>query len=167
MSDKDCEVDAVPGAKGLCIAFGDAGSFCGVGCETADECPKGFTCEVLTVNGSETRQCMPTEGECPCTQKFKDKGYKTTCFVSNEFGRCPGQRTCDSMCDAPLPAPETCDGKDSDCSGEVDEDFSLTLPNWQVVTGVGMACGTAVRLEQLAGRPQAVPTYLHRRLQQS
>jgi hypothetical protein len=34
-----------------------------------------------------------------------------------------------------------CDGKDNECDGKVDDDFSLTLLDGTTVTGVGKACG--------------------------
>ncbi|MCC6619627.1 MAG: putative metal-binding motif-containing protein [Deltaproteobacteria bacterium] len=35
----------------------------------------------------------------------------------------------------------SCDGRDNDCDGSVDEDFALDLPGDERVTGVGVACG--------------------------
>ena len=35
-----------------------------------------------------------------------------------------------------------CDGVDNDCSGQIDEDFSMNLLNGDVVTGVQTSCGT-------------------------
>jgi hypothetical protein len=37
-----------------------------------------------------------------------------------------------------------CDGKDNDCDGSTDEDFSVTLLNGTSVSGVGKACGVGV-----------------------
>lgn len=49
----------------------------------------------------------------------------TQCYKENSAGLCTGQRTCESgvlsACDAPVPAPETCNGVDDDCNGVVDD----------------------------------------------
>ncbi len=57
-----------------------------------------------------------------------DEGLESTpCSAANEFGECPGTRTCQGkngwVCDAAVPEQETCDGKDNDCDGEIDEDY--------------------------------------------
>ncbi|MBT9557782.1 MAG: lamin tail domain-containing protein [Myxococcales bacterium] len=41
-------------------------------------------------------------------------------------------------------AETSCDGKDNDCDGKTDEDFSTTLPDGTVVSGVGTPCGTGL-----------------------
>jgi hypothetical protein len=47
------------------------------------------------------------------------------CVVENEFGSCSGEQVCTadglSDCDAQIPAPETCNGIDDNCNGEIDE----------------------------------------------
>ncbi len=41
-------------------------------------------------------------------------------------------------------AETSCDGKDNDCSGQTDEDFTLTLPDGSTVSGVAKPCGTGL-----------------------
>ena len=118
-ADEDCA--GTGGKKNLCVDSGPAGKFCGVECADSAECPEGFTCKDVETPRGQVKQCRPTGGaSCPCTDKFMEKGYKTTCFIQNEIGKCVGERTCDSTCDAVPPSPEVCDGKDNDCNGTTD-----------------------------------------------
>ena len=118
--DADCALSSGT-LKNLCVAFGDSGSFCGVQCDDSTMCPDGYTCDEVAANRATVKQCRPADGaECPCYAKYKDKGYVTNCQVGNEFGKCPGTRTCDKECDGRTPAAETCNGVDDDCNGLTD-----------------------------------------------
>ena len=49
------------------------------------------------------------------------------CEISNEHGICPGTTTCAGgvpKCNGEFPKPETCNGKDDNCDGFVDEGFA-------------------------------------------
>jgi len=121
-TNEDCANPYVAG-QNLCIDHGPEGLFCGVECDVADDCPGGFECLETGEGREATMQCMPLMGgECPCTDKHKDKAYLTFCYIENEFGKCLGERTCDSECDAQVPAPEECNGQDEDCDSVTDED---------------------------------------------
>ncbi len=114
------------GAEDACIDYGPDGNFCGGICAAPGDCPWGFTCvEATTVEGVTTKQCLADAGVCPCTGKSVELALSTPCTVTNEFGTCTGMRVCteDGLtdCDASVPAPESCNGADDDCDGEVDE----------------------------------------------
>jgi hypothetical protein len=120
----DCK--SVGGAEDVCVDYGDEGSFCGGACVTGAECPWGFSCvETTTVNGISTKQCVADAGVCPCTGTSVKLALWTPCEVENEFGLCEGKRVCAEEgltdCDASVPAPESCNGVDDDCDGDVDE----------------------------------------------
>jgi hypothetical protein len=117
------------GQEQACIDYGDAGSFCGAPCAEVDQvaqCPWGFSCQQSqTVDGIDLAQCVNDAGSCPCTAAAVLLGLWTPCFVSNDWGTCPGKRVCLaeglSDCDAAQPATEDCNGVDDDCDGEIDE----------------------------------------------
>jgi hypothetical protein len=124
----DC--DAIGIADG-CLPYGPDGSFCGGTCsdpagEDSISCPWGFDCQETTdSDGLTSWQCVAEAGSCPCTEKSMELGLHTPCEVSNDFGACPGLRVCEeeglSVCDAFVPAAETCNGIDDNCNGIVDE----------------------------------------------
>ncbi len=114
------------GSEDACVDYGAGGSFCGGPCALDSDCPWGFSCaEAQTVDGVSLFQCVVDAGECPCTEKSVGLGLATPCEVSNEWGKCQGQRVCTesglSACDAAVAMAETCNGLDDDCDGDVDE----------------------------------------------
>jgi hypothetical protein len=117
-ANKDC------GGDNLCLSDGSNGSFCGAACELGSAtCPAGYTCQ--PVNGVSNPQCRPDSGVCTCSAQAVQDGAKTTCSQTNSDGTCTGQRTCLeaglSLCDAPTPAAESCNGVDDDCNGKTDD----------------------------------------------
>ncbi len=118
-----------PGLKtgDLCVDHGPDGKFCGRDC-SKDPCPDGYACTEYVPpedRSSVFQQCVPAEGECICTQDFIDNGFKTTCYIQNEFGTCFGKRMCApgglTPCDARTPEAEDCNGADENCDGQTDE----------------------------------------------
>jgi len=112
-----------------CVEFGEQGAFCGAECEDSGSCPGGYDCaDVSLVYGQSGPQCVPSEeGECECSEYAIYKNALTLCMNANEHGECGGLRLCEqdglTDCDAPMPAPEECNGFDDDCDEEVDEEL--------------------------------------------
>ena len=121
----DCWTNGVDAGQ-ACVQYGAAGNFCGGSCAGPADCPPNYLCLASTdITGDESQQCVLADGECKCKQWFADAGATSDCFVENEWGRCYGQRQCMAggltPCDASTPATDSCNGKDDDCDGEVDE----------------------------------------------
>ncbi len=123
-----CEQDSdcVPGIgagdrRHACIPQGREGSFCGVECTSDSDCPDDFKCAQAPGVVPATRQCLPLSAKCECTPKFRIQGNRTRCSVTNAYGTCRAERTCDQACPAAKPEPETCNGMDDNCNGTIDE----------------------------------------------
>jgi hypothetical protein len=117
------------GEGDLCVLAGEParGYFCGGACAMDTDCPEGYGCvEAVVIEGGVSRQCvLAAEGaECPCPPIAV--GKQAACSASSDAGRCGGVRICTAdgltACDAPTPAPETCNGLDDDCDGVTDDD---------------------------------------------
>ena len=119
----DCELQ---GVKSLCLDYGDQGRFCGGPCKGDADCPDGYGCvDSADGDGGLGKQCrMKDAGQCGCSWWAIDSGAKMACEVANEYGQCPGTRTCNkgglSACVGAEPAAEVCDDVDNDCDGKTD-----------------------------------------------
>ena len=130
----DCE--SVEGVAGACVTYdmdgqdGLDGAFCGGDCDDATQCPAGFAClDVTTREDAKLKQCVRTDGLCPCGDNAVKMGLSTVCEIANEFGTCSGLRMCSDLglgdCSADEPSAEECDGVDNDCNGQVDDGAGL------------------------------------------
>ncbi|NOZ02571.1 MAG: hypothetical protein GXP54_11870 [Deltaproteobacteria bacterium] len=124
---EDCAPDGVP-TDDLCVDWGPDGKFCGRDCSQGGTCPDGYSCFDVPDpmdRASVYPQCLPTEGQCPCTPSYIANGFKTSCYVANDQGTCQGERFCgpDGLtdCDARVPQAEQCNGQDDNCDGTTDE----------------------------------------------
>ncbi|MEY3012500.1 MAG: hypothetical protein RIT45_1235, partial [Pseudomonadota bacterium] len=144
-----CEVDTDCGVVGACLATGKKGlpaKVCLLACDAKGGCPTGLGCQ--TVAGA--KRCVPTEPTCTCGPE--NAGAKRACSKSSSAGTCGGEETCVPDqgwvgCSAPAPQLETCNGKDDDCDGAVDEsagggvDCPITNP-FGSCTGKTVCTGT-------------------------
>jgi len=135
----DCKL---PSDRCLTAPAGDA--FCARDCSVDGLCPNGFTCsDEASYEGGDAgapdggtvdagtptapvRWCVPNSGySCPCNDK-RD-GATRDCTAQSGGATCHGKEHCNGAtsswegCDAPTPAAETCNGKDDDCNGMIDD----------------------------------------------
>jgi hypothetical protein len=146
----DC-ADAYGGEK-ACVDFEGQGSFCATSCKVNSDCPESFHCgEAETLDGAMVTGCLPTSGNCQCSDKATQLGLSTTCSVTNEVGTCLGDRICGpeglSACSAATPQTEGCDGLDNDCDGESDEGLGET------------SCGLGVCEKSVANCVEGTPVF--------
>ena len=123
-ADDDCTPPWGP--VGRCAIYSDLARFCGQDCDSDGQCPDGYSCRQMpTAGGASAKQCVVPQGECACSPGSIQQGLTTRCQVSNPHGTCVGRRTClaDGLgpCDAGVPGPEVCNGKDDNCDGQTDE----------------------------------------------
>ena len=149
-----CTGDAAcVGANDLCLQMNpaDTQTFCGRDCGPDNEyeldCPTGYLCTELDLEGETFEQCMPINSTCDCSEL--SAGQVKPCQSANEFGLCYGVATCDPTagwvgCSAKTPGEEVCDGFDNDCDGVVDD--GLTGETCTVENGFGVCTGTSVCL---------------------
>jgi hypothetical protein len=126
-----CTGDAAcVGANDRCLQMNpaDTQTFCGRDCGPDNEyevdCPTGYLCTEMEVDGESTSQCTPVNSTCDCSEL--SAGQVKPCQSANEFGLCYGVATCDpnvgwTGCTAKTPEEEVCDGFDNDCDGVVDD----------------------------------------------
>ena len=105
------------GASTACTASGDLGT-----CTGTRSCTAAGLGPCSAVPPAE-ELCNGEDDDC---DGATDEGLAgEPCTVDSEAGSCPGTRVCaddgSTLCDAPAPAAEACNGKDDDCDGVVDE----------------------------------------------
>jgi hypothetical protein len=126
-ADVDC-TRGLEWEQGRCVSYGAEGSFCASACGDVGGCPEGYACEASVIEGGGTADvCVLSEGTCPCNERSIETQASTICANENDAGSCAGERRCTAagltVCDAVTPIGESCNGKDDDCDGVVDEDL--------------------------------------------
>lgn len=141
LATKDCEALGESGA--LCIDEGPLGRFCGIACNSDDDCPQNYGCQVAqSAEGPKAKQCVKLAavgskdayGLCSCTPASKAAAASTACYGNQTnlggkvVGQCPGLRMCAptglGACILTAPKADVCDGVDNDCNGQVDDNAS-------------------------------------------
>lgn len=114
-ADNDCG-----GAEDLCLDLAD-GLFCGVACDPASgmPCPADHDCtEFILDDGDRAHQCSPASGFCGDCLDLDGDGYGVG-------PGCLGPDCDDSDPNVNPGMPSVCDGRDTNCSGVIDQGFDL------------------------------------------
>lgn len=123
-SDQECRTPGLNDDPAFCLSWApEQGSFCSIYCSEEMPCPEGYQC--MDSDGSS--MCLPLTPTCACSSWATLNLATTTCARETSAGTCLGEVRCDStgltQCDAALPQPELCNGKDENCDGQTDEGF--------------------------------------------
>ncbi|HIA01633.1 MAG TPA: hypothetical protein EYN66_06940 [Myxococcales bacterium] len=130
---EDC-IEFSSQAGNLCIDHGPLGKFCGAKCTASNDCPAGYDCLEVPIDGEIIKQCYPVEPNgaprtCSCSKLAANLGLSTSCYSTNDFGICYGYRECKpsgiTNCSAEIPGVEVCNGMDDNCDNQVD---NISLP---------------------------------------
>jgi hypothetical protein len=104
----------------LCVNIGGT-RYCAIDCSGGAGCPTDFFCSTFTADVGIVDQCLPTSGECAeCVDHDRD-GYGIG-------SSCAGDDCNDGDPSIHPGATETCDGIDSNCSGN--ENDAIDAPVW-------------------------------------
>jgi hypothetical protein len=152
-SDAEC---AGLGAGAACIGLGEpagsGGHFCAAACASGGKCDAGYTCGAAkSVSGGTATVCSPNGNACGCSTAAIAGKWTTPCVsvlldaTGLVVSQCPGTWSCSAggkpLCDAPEPAPETCNGIDDDCDGLTDEGADLCDDGNACTTGDACKAG--------------------------
>ncbi len=75
----------------LCLTYADGKQFCSQDCSVVD-CPGGYSCTTVDVEGVDYEQCIPNSGWCDCNAALVDDSE--ACTITTPFDDCAGTRTC-------------------------------------------------------------------------
>lgn len=134
-SDFDC---VFSGAQCHEIGFqdGEPELRCAYDCaDTGGQCDEGYECKVFPSPEGPQSLCIPKTNSCVCFGQDGEgddiNGSEQTCTSGDGLGACTGTTTCDgengwTPCTAQEAVPETCDGVDNDCNGDIDDGLGQT-----------------------------------------
>jgi cysteine-rich repeat protein len=98
----DCSMYYV---KNVCIQYPGIGAFCGASCDAANPCPEGYLCQdAMSTEGTVTKQCVATDGECDCTD-WAIKLAMGTAGEQCDDGNSNGGDGCSATCQNESPCP--------------------------------------------------------------
>ncbi|MCB9789343.1 MAG: hypothetical protein H6744_21915, partial [Deltaproteobacteria bacterium] len=140
-----CQDDTQCGG-GACLPL-DGADRCAPACNAPADCVAGYVCQADPTGTRSGTFCQPETGSCTCNAT-SDGGLRT-CSVANAVGTCLGTQTCDpatgwDACTASEASAETCDGKDNDCNGLVDDGVTVGQPCFNSDPAIGSCAGTTV-----------------------
>ncbi len=133
-----CSADNA-GQKRPCTKTGDAGT-----CSGLQTCKPPHGWLGCTAANPLAETCNGLDDDCD-GKIDEGVGVGKPCAKTSPIGSCAGKNACAGsagpFCNAPTPAVETCDGKDNDCDGDIDEDFQdANTGTWTLVNHCG-GCG--------------------------
>ena len=139
-----CADSSECGEGGYCGAISSAtDTWCQAPCGGGGICPDGYVCD--TAGEPANGLCVPEKGRCDCVTE--SIGQAAGCTTTERVGVCAGWQICQqdlswSECDAPHAHVETCNGKDDDCDGLIDEDFGADgeYTTFEACGACGVSC---------------------------
>lgn len=152
---QECSVagDCSGGAcdHGRCACNGNAQCGAGYACSNEAERFCRPTCSVgigecfragLRKCGAGPGECCVNDSSATCTKLNPGVGVAETCNLKDD--NCNGFVDENLPCQGCIPLPEVCDGEDNDCDGAIDEPENTGTPEIDGLVDVGGPCGSSV-----------------------
>ena len=134
-----CSID-LNGGQRTCSAANEIGT-----CFGTQSCDQAIGWSQCTAQTPAEEICDGLDNDCDGLVD-DDIESDQACENSNEFGLCTGAQTCVGgqgwVCDAAIPAAESCNFIDDDCDGALDEGFAAEDGTWTLLEHCG-GCGNS------------------------